>query len=362
MTVDRPYPRIERIGLHVDPQHLDQRLGHRCGADVHRRQQSRSEIRTVRRKVDVVRLALGEDAHHLADATDLGHARLCDVNRAGLDQGTEAVQPSHVLPGGNRHTTLADKGEAVAVLRRPYGLLEPEQIVMPQRLRHRAGAFHRPWAIHVEHDLCRRPPSGSLCCGLRGKHRLPGQLVQFYVPIALGAGGGGVASDEIIGAVAQQAGIRRQWTRITGAAEQPMQWLSGALACDVPQRDLYTGVGVDEGAVATQQVNGLQDVGRQRGDVAGIATQREWGDDAIEGNLGRSESPRARRPPPSRRGRPPFRPGPAGYRGWSTARRRTRRAGRPSRKEARPRSSRSQQLSCPTHLPRQRLEATTIDE
>ena len=67
-------------------------------------------------------------------------------------------------------------------------------------------------------------------------------------------------------AVAQQARIGLE-LRALAAAQQSVQRLAGALAEDVPQRDLDAGEGIDERPVAAQQVHRMQDVAGKRLDV-----------------------------------------------------------------------------------------------
>ena len=125
----RPHPWIERIRLHVEPQDLDQRLIDQRRDDMHRGQEARTEVRTMRRDLHAARTAKLDDAQHLADAADLGHARLRDVDCAGLDQRLEAEHAGRVLAGRDRDAVLADFREAMSVLGRKHRLLEPEQIV-----------------------------------------------------------------------------------------------------------------------------------------------------------------------------------------------------------------------------------------
>src|SRR5215212_8546599 len=65
-----------------------------------------------------------------------------------------------------------------------------------------------------------------------------------------------------------------------------MDRLPAALAEKVPERDLDAGKGIDERPIAPEQVCGVQDVARQRVDVAGVTSERERRDDGVERGLG----------------------------------------------------------------------------
>jgi hypothetical protein len=91
-----------------------------------------SEIRAVRRHLDVVRLTQMNHPDHFADAADLGDARLRDVDGASFDQRFEAEHAGDVFARGDRDAALAYAGQPVNVLRGPDRLLEPEQSIVAE--------------------------------------------------------------------------------------------------------------------------------------------------------------------------------------------------------------------------------------
>ena len=112
--------------------------------------------------------------------------------------------------------------------------------------------------------------------------------MQLDMPIALRAGRRRIPCDERIIAVPEQAGIGRQ---VTGpaAAEQTPQRLPGALAQQIPQRDLDAGEGVDERPVAPEQMRAVQNGAGEGVDVARVAADQQRRNDGIERGLRRGD-------------------------------------------------------------------------
>jgi hypothetical protein len=69
---------------------------------------------------------------------------------------------------------------------------------------------------------------------------------------------------------------------MSGAAEQRVQGLPGALAEKIPQGDLDPGEGIDHRTVSPHQMQRVQDFAAQPVDVAGVAAHDEWRDDVVE--------------------------------------------------------------------------------
>ena len=101
----------------------------------------------------------------------------------------------------------------------------------------------------------------------------------------LSTGSARVFRDQRRVAVGQQAGIGGK-LRALAATQQSVQRLTGALAEDVPQRDLDTGERIDERPIAAQQVHRMQDVAGKCVDITRVASYDQRSDDAIQGRLG----------------------------------------------------------------------------
>ena len=185
-----------------------------------------------------------------------------------------------VLAGRQGNAVAAQAGEAGGVLGRPDRFFKPEQAVGGEGGGHVARLGGCPGAVDVQHDrrVGRRGPG----C----QHRLAGHFVQFDVAVALGAGVGGVARDEFeVVAVGEQAGIGVELVR-RAAAEQAPDWLAGPFAEQVPQCDLDAREGIDEGAVAAQQMHRVQRLAGERVDVTGLPADDQRGHDGVERRLG----------------------------------------------------------------------------
>ncbi len=86
-------------------------------------------------------LGHAHDAPLLADAADLGHVWLDDVEGAVLQPGQEALASCQDLAAGDRHGT--DPPEMAIILKRIglQGFLEPADVIILQHL----GRAHRPF-------------------------------------------------------------------------------------------------------------------------------------------------------------------------------------------------------------------------
>ncbi len=81
---------------------------------------------------------------------------------------------------------------------------------------------------------------------LGSKNRLARDLMQLDVTIAARAGGGGISGDQRKIAVAQETRIGVEFETLVLAAEQAIQRLTCRFSANIPQRDFYSGIGVDE--------------------------------------------------------------------------------------------------------------------
>jgi hypothetical protein len=84
----------------------------------------------------------------------------------------------------------------------------------------------------------------------------------------------------------QQAGVGGQLAA-RAATEQPRQRLAGALAEQIPQRDLDPGEGIDEWPVAAEHMCAMQHGAGQAVDVTSVAPDHQRRDDAVERRPGR---------------------------------------------------------------------------
>ena len=115
---------------------------------MHRGQVARPEIGAVRHDADAERIGQRDDLPDLADAADLRHARLRDVDGAMLEHRAEIGEPRGVFAGGDGDALLAQCGEQLVVLRPPERLLKPGNVVAAH-----GAAFCRPPRASVQGQL-----------------------------------------------------------------------------------------------------------------------------------------------------------------------------------------------------------------
>ena len=143
------------------------------------------------------------------------------------------------------------------VLGRPDRLLEPQQAFARHRGRLAARDGRRPGAVDVEHHrrIGRR--------GLRGEHRLACEFVQLDVAVPPRTCLRRVARHEFeVAAIREQARIGIERGR-RAAAEKAPKRLARPLPEQVPKGDLDAREGINEGAVAPEQVHAVQHLARE---------------------------------------------------------------------------------------------------
>ena len=196
------------------------------------------------------------DAPLLADAADLGHVRLNDVEGAAHEPGPEALAPRQHFAAGDRDRACLTQPDIVVERVAFERFLEPGDVVACQHLR---GA-HRPFepvrpegvaAAGIDHQ-------GAFHAGgvARGNHD---GLVEAGVAAAAERPPADLERPEPQGAELRHVAVHRlrlvHQQRAIGLdavavapAEEPSDRLARGLAEDVPQRDVDAADGVGQGA------------------------------------------------------------------------------------------------------------------
>ena len=177
----------------------------------------------------------------------------------------------------------AHAGETLVVLRRPHRLLEPVEVVGPVGALHLDRLRHAPGAVDVVHDGDVRPRPLA-----RRLDRVDAVLVQLDVPEAALDHLGADAADRLGRDVTQQAGVSAH-LRPARAAEQVAERQAGALAGDVPQRDVDGRMRIDHGSVAAEDVEGLRRLAVQSIDVGRVLADEPRAHIGLERRLGRRD-------------------------------------------------------------------------
>ena len=143
------------------------------------------------------------------------------------------------------------------------------------------GLRHGPGATGVDRERDVRADRLA-----RGGDFRDADFVQLDVAVAARDRCGAVVPHHIGVAVAQQAGIGRHALDGFGAAEQAIERLAGALAGDVPQRDVERRQRETDRPVARAIALPVGDVAHQRRNVGRVAADRERRNGVLHRDLG----------------------------------------------------------------------------
>ena len=165
---------------------------------------------------------------------------------------------------------------------RPHRLLQPVQIVRPVGALHLDRLLHRPWTVDIVHDGDVRPGARA-----RRLHRIDPMLVQLDVLESAADHLAANPPDRVRVAIAHQARVGPHLLASPTAAEQVAQWQVGALAGDVPQRDIDGGVRVYDWPIATEDVEGLGRLAMQGVDIGRVLADEPGTHMRLQRRLGR---------------------------------------------------------------------------
>ncbi|MNI51755.1 hypothetical protein D3C73_1064950 [compost metagenome] len=220
--------RVEQA-LELDEGHFHCHIRRQQGAQMRHGQKARAEVEAVRHDFHAVLPAQGEHLEHGADTTDLCHAGLHHVDGLLFEQSLDALYPGGVFASGQRHALLAHLCQAGDIIGRPDWFFQPGQFQGVEAFGDFTCLGHRPWAIHVHHQLAGRYRQ----CPASGGDGVDVGFVQFDLAKAQVAGAADLAINLVgIIAVADQAGVQLQGAR--GATQQLMQRHAGHLGREVP--------------------------------------------------------------------------------------------------------------------------------
>ena len=267
-----------RPGLQVGVAPFDHRVGRaERGRHVHRRQQAGAVVEGVRHNRDVAGGGEPEDLGELGDAAHLRGARLDEVHGARAQEPVEVEEGRHVLPRGERDAAASpEPGEALVVLRRPQGLLQPPEPQVTEPRCFLLGLGQRPGAVDVEHQAGARP--GFLAGGADGGELA---LVQLDAAEPGGEGLADTRADGGGGAIGVEAGVAGQ-VGARAAAEEPVQRHPRGLARDVPQGGVHRRQRVEDGAAAPEYVQLLLDGAGERADPGRVLPGAQRGDEVLK--------------------------------------------------------------------------------
>ncbi len=248
---------------------------------MHRGQVARPEIGAMRHHADPERIGERDDLPDFADAADLGHARLRDIDRAMLEHRAEIREPRRVLTGGDRDPFLAQCGEQLVILRPPERLLDPCNVVAAHGPYFVDRLAQCPRAVGVDHQPGRGPDGLA-----READEFGNDLMQLHILVAELDGAARVPRQRLRFTIAQQARIDGQLIA-EAAAEQLVERHLRAFAGKVPECDVEAGKGVYDWPVAAEQMERLGEVAHQRVDARRVAPDQLRHDHPVEDHFGR---------------------------------------------------------------------------
>ena len=206
----------------------------------------------MRHDLHAARFSMRDAAQHLRDAADPRHVGLDDAQPAAVHQVEIGVLRRLLLARGDGRGGRRDQGSEAPQIVRRERLLEERHAGFGEGAPQIKRVVEGQWHADIEHDV--NVVADRLADGGGGPRVGAGVLAErapaeFHRTIAVIAMSFRLRNGGLEARLREVAGIGLDQCA-PGAAEQAVDGEVGGLAQDVPERDIYTTNGVNEGAAA----------------------------------------------------------------------------------------------------------------